>query len=600
MFAGGAGLVFGNQNTVTEPLTHDPGANAFLAQIDLTLEADQQLRTLDETMRLKVLSVLHSKMSQTTIQNPSTYLLGIMRNEKKATGPYQSYGKSSVDRRETYTSTVSAQMLRTMASPQQAIGVASRPPPWVADAWPLVQRPSQFLRKMMSVLGADSMGLISHHPMSVQVSLLTSLLVTSAAWPDPQLSLKNMLAIVKDLPPLPLAVSMRPQQRTGKPLVVLQLGGSMGAEWLNLRFALENLKNEFPDIRLEARHVFPGDETALAFHDAIATAVVMDGSAEVHKDAASMASVVGQQLPAWKNADTTVLVLVTLPVPNNKYGGAVEGPQWHTKPANVLWDMFLVLRALTGLPDNRYAALFLEPVPANKAPSQLLDQYFGEPWIIPRSKTKIPTSCLWRCRSWPVLSELDLSERKVERIDTDNYRIHASLLPSCGEGPEVSLPSPDEVESFYDALADPAGTQRDLSTVDAFKVIHSVTSASAAGSAPGHLLDRADLARLWGVDGWQLDTTFSQVAPCHTLCAMNTGFAVTLGGLEETTRCGVGRWCYPCDRWYALLHATPPPHTYTLLHKLLQKTFSQSVAGMHSHFAKLPMHTCDGNGCGCF
>jgi hypothetical protein len=87
MFAGGAGLVFGNQNTVTEPLTHDPGANAFLAQIDLTLEADQQLRTLDEAMRLKVLSVLHSKMSQTTIQNPSTYLLGIMRNEKKPKVP---------------------------------------------------------------------------------------------------------------------------------------------------------------------------------------------------------------------------------------------------------------------------------------------------------------------------------------------------------------------------------------------------------------------------------------------------------------------------------------------------------------------------------
>ena len=600
MFAGGAGLAFGNQNTVTEPLTNDPGANAFLAQLDLTLEADQQLRSLEEIMRLKVLSVLRSKMSQTTIQNPSTYLIGIMRNEKKAQGPYKAFASSSMDRRETFTSPVSAQMLRTMASPQQAIGVVSKPPPWVADAWPLVQRPSQFLRKMMSVLGADSMGWISHHPMSVQVSLLTSLLVTSAAWLDPQQSLKNMLAIVKDLPPLPLAVSTRPLQRTGKPLVVLQFGGSMGAEWLNLRLALENLKNEFPDIRLEARHVLPGDAAASAFHDAIATAVVMDGSAEVHKDAASMASVVGQQLPAWKNADTTVLVLVTLPVPNNKYGGPVEGPQWHTKPANALWDMFLVLRALTGLPDNRYAFLFIEPVPANNAASQFLDQYFGEPWNIPRNKTKIPTSCLWRCRSWPVLSEGDLSERKVERIDTDCYRFHGSLLASRGEGPEVSLPTPEEVEAYYDDLGAPGGTQRDLCTVDAFKLIHSVSPASAAGSAPGQLLERADLARLWGVDGWQLDTTFSRVAPCHTVCAMTTGFAASLGGAEETTRCGVGRWCYPCDQWYAMLHATPPPHTYTLLHKLLQKTFSQPVAGTNSHFAKLPLHTCDGSGCGCY
>ena len=253
---------------------------------------------------------------------------------------------------EVFQGPVSAQMLRMMPSPQQSIAVVAKPPPWVAEAWSLQQRPSQFLRKMMSILGADSMGLIGHLPMSVQVSLLTTLLVWPGAWPDPQQSLKNMLAVVKELPPLPLALSSRPLQRSGKPLVVLQFGGSMGAEWLNLRLALENLKGEFPDVRLEARHALLGDAGASAFYDAIASAEVMEGSAEVHKDAASMASVVVQQLPAWKNADSTVLVLVTLPVPNNKYGGPVEGPQWHTKPANALWDMFLVLRALAGLPES--------------------------------------------------------------------------------------------------------------------------------------------------------------------------------------------------------------------------------------------------------
>ena len=83
MFGGGAGGVFGNQNVVSEPVTNDAQANAFVASFDMSLECDQQLRTLDESMRLKVLSVLHSKMSQTVIQNPSTYLIGIIRNEKK-------------------------------------------------------------------------------------------------------------------------------------------------------------------------------------------------------------------------------------------------------------------------------------------------------------------------------------------------------------------------------------------------------------------------------------------------------------------------------------------------------------------------------------
>ena len=75
--------MFGTQNVVSEPVTNDAQANAFVASFDMSLECDQQLRTLDESMRLKVLSVLHSKMSQTVIQNPSTYLIGIIRNEKK-------------------------------------------------------------------------------------------------------------------------------------------------------------------------------------------------------------------------------------------------------------------------------------------------------------------------------------------------------------------------------------------------------------------------------------------------------------------------------------------------------------------------------------
>ena len=79
--------MFGNQNVVSEPVTSDAQANAFVASFDMSLECDQQLRALDESMRLKVLSVLHSKMSQTSIQNPSTYLIGIIRNEKKRQVP---------------------------------------------------------------------------------------------------------------------------------------------------------------------------------------------------------------------------------------------------------------------------------------------------------------------------------------------------------------------------------------------------------------------------------------------------------------------------------------------------------------------------------
>ena len=54
----------------------------------LNMEVEQQVRALDMPMRVRMLSVLATKMQQTAIQSPSTYLAGIIRTENRA-GPYQ-------------------------------------------------------------------------------------------------------------------------------------------------------------------------------------------------------------------------------------------------------------------------------------------------------------------------------------------------------------------------------------------------------------------------------------------------------------------------------------------------------------------------------
>jgi len=196
------------------------------------------------------------------------------------------------------------------------------------------------------------------------------------------------------------------------------------------------------------------------------------------------------------------------------------------------------------------------------------------------------------------LAESDLTVRKVESLGADAHKFDRELLALLSDGREAILPSPEDVEAFYDDLAGLNSSQRDMNSVAAFRLIHSAAAAEGSGARePQKLLSRTDLARLWGVEGWAIDQTFDRVLPCHKSCSLGTGFAVSAGGGDLSTVCGVSRWCYPCDAWYAVLHAAPPPHVFTVLQKVLHKIFSQSTGGPNNLFTKMPHHVCDGSDC---
>ena len=600
MFGAGALSSFGSSNISSDPLTNDAAANEFALKAGLTLEVEQQLRALEMPMRLRVLTVLNAKMQQQPVQNPSMYLAGIIRNENRVTPYKSSWGNAAAVGPDSFQNATNLQQLRTVASPQSSPRMQTKPPPWVAEVFPLATRPSLFLRKMHEVLGAENMQLISMHPALVQVSFLMTLLLTPAAWGDAAGSFKGLLHVVKEMPPMASAGPTRPLQRSGRPLVILQFGISIGAEWVCLKNALENLKGDFPDIRVEARHAFRGEASASGFYEAITSAVVMEGSVVAHKDAPAMAAMVSQQLAGWKNADATVLVLMTLPPPDRKSGGPVAGPQWHVKPANAIWEVFDVLRLLANLPDNRYACLTIEPVPDHNAPSIMLDQIFGDSWTINKAKTRVPTATQWRVRSWPALSDADLAERKIDRSASDVERFHSSLLERHTDGTDVSLPTPEDIEQYYDGLLTDMSSQRDLSNLEAFKLLHSTSSSGSGGSGPAKLLERSDLARLWGVDGWNIDSAFSRLLPCTGVCFMSTGFKAPPQRDEGATNCGTGRWCFTCDQWYAMLNNCPPPHAWTLLEVALRRVLAAQTSQGSTHFSRLPSHSCDGSGCNCY
>lgn len=599
MFGSGSAVQFDGGRSAGAGITDDDTLNDFVAKVGLSMEVEQQVRQLDMPLRIRVLTVLAAKMQQNNIQNPSTYLAGIIRNEGRAS-PYQQASWNAVSGGHGGYQSAAAQVaLRSIASPQQSPRQLAKPPLWVTEVWPMAQRPQAFMRKMLDVLGNDAMQQIATYSLAVQITLLMSLVLTPAAWPEPGRSFKDLLNLIKELPPMPSAAPLRPLPRSGKPLVILQLGPSIGAEWVCLRSAFENIKPEFADLRIDARHANCVDGNVSSFHGAITKAVSFEGIVETHKDCSSMATAVAQQLPAWKNSDATVVVLVTLPCPDRRTGGPVVGPQWHVKPANTIWDIFSVLRVLSGLPDHRYACLLLEPVPETCAPSPMLDDVFGEAFVISKSKSKTPAARDWRVRSWPPLADGDLTERKIDRSVADAEKFQRALLDMrAGTPADVSLPSPEDIEMYYDCQ-NVESTQRDNGQVAAFSLLHRPTGHGADAGQPPKMLDRADLARLWGVDGWDIDQAFSRVSPCCGWCSWATGFQAAQSS-HDATPCGAGRWCYKCDQWYALLHACPPPHVWTLLEPLLRKSLGKQSAGTAAHFAKLTVHSCDGSGCGCY
>ena len=241
----------------------------------------------------------------------------------------------------------------------------------------------------------------------------------------------------------------------------------------------------------------------------------------------------------------------------------------------------------------------MEPVPDHNVASQMLDKIFGEPWIVSKSKVKVPSPVRWRIRSWPVLVETDLSERKVDRTQSDSEKFHPALLDARCEGADLSLPSPEDIETYYDSHFGDTSTQRDITQVEAFKLLHCVAAPAPGSGASAMLLDRGDMARLWGVDGWNIDKAYSRVSPCCGWCTCSTGFQAPPGS-PGATACGRGRWCFTCDAWYTMLNNTPPPHAWALLDVLLKKSLQMKNSEGNNHFSRLPSHSCDGSGCGCY
>ena len=338
----------------------------WAATLDLSPECIMDLSPLDKETRAKVLKVLHSKMSQRNIQAPSQYLQGIIRNEVKG-GTFSSWSPSS--------SAVSGPMLtvaavQALASPQQQPLPQQRGvkrPAWVTEAWSLVHKPSAVMKKMHSVVGPVAMAGLCSYPASIQVSVVTALIYSEGAWPDPAAALKQACTTLATMPASPLTANRCGLRKQGRSIVGLQLGKSYGAEWVHLGAAMKELKSAIPDLALVARHAFLPASAAVDLYQIINSGVTLQSNADTFLQA------LPRLCDERRGLDATIVIFVNLPSPTACTVGAHDCPAYHSGESSGIWEIFRLLSALQPLSDNRYVLLCLDP----KTTSSVADTFFG-------------------------------------------------------------------------------------------------------------------------------------------------------------------------------------------------------------------------------
>jgi len=558
--------------------------------LQLTAEAGAQLYSLPEAEQRRILVILRRKLASTIIHNVSSYLMGVIKKEMHSspappapmTVPAVNMGMPA--NLPPVRPPVPAPVPVRPQAPHQL-----KRPYWVMEAWPLVGRPQALIKKMVAVIGPTNVSQLSQLPLAAQMSLLTNIIISPEAWQNPAGHFADMMAVISGFPSIPGTGSQASSSRgAGDAVVVLQFGQSLGFEFVAVKHAcgLAATSGGRP-FRIVGQHSCALGESN---RDEAALLGTLHGNAVTrHQAAEEMAACMHRHMTSWCQQDVRFLILMTFPARSSATRGAPAGAEWHRGECSVVWEAFNVLRLLGTVPNCKYAFLFFEPSVKGLPRSQYLDDMFGTAWEMDNSKHKVPVR-EWFVRSWPALMPDVLTARVTESSGTDF--MHADLLSlQSGTGNGILVPDHVEFEEFLDkrymeseGTPEPDGWQRLISQ---------------GGPTAGYLLNRKQLAHIWGIDGWGIDDVYDAQKPCFGSLHWSNGLQCAPDA-PGAVRCGQQRFCMSCDHFYAALHRCAPAHGWSMVSRLLAESIQMTEASGENVFAKLPQHVCDGLGCSCF
>jgi hypothetical protein len=163
------------------------------------------------------------------------------------------------------------------------------------------------MRRLSQVVGGDAATKLQHLPLSIQLSVLSSVLVNESAWADPASYLVKLAATIGHLPPLQTLLPSNVVCKKGQPVVAISLGPSLGAEWVHLRVAIETVKKEMPDVYAHALHAWTGQsDISREYFEVVRENVIFHQTAQAASEALLAAS------EEWRALHAVVLFIVTV------------------------------------------------------------------------------------------------------------------------------------------------------------------------------------------------------------------------------------------------------------------------------------------------
>ena len=316
----------------------------------------------------------------------------------------------------------------------------------------------------------------------------------------------------------------------------------------------------------------------------------------VHASSAALIEAIKQNLADWRAGEVTVLVIVTIPSASSCTQGA-EGAPFHSEPGRHLWQQISVLQHLSSLPDHKVATYIMAKKTNNEAAKRFLDERFGVGVEITQQYSRMPT-CSWVVRTSPAIQISDVTARQVEVGPLDDMmNVKIRELRRSGIG-DAQLPSMEEIETHVDTKVggqSQSGNEAALTSKMELLWVNNGSSGSTASST--RMFNKEELADVFGMKGWGMDTGWEKMRPCIQRCCPLSGGATQAPG---ATLCREWRYCQACDTFYQMLLEGVPPHAMQPLQKVLALSMSLAgPSGLAPGWARLASHVCHGQGCGC-
>lgn len=587
-------------------LTDDSNLNNFAAE-HMDENAHMRLQGVTAELRKKALFITWTRWKAGTCRVPSSYVVGILRQETERGGPYGGGGPGGP--RPTMPMHMGQpQAVMSIPTPQRgtscttqgqqqpgplSAAAAERPPLWVTSAAALYTNRGALFRAISEQLQPSSLDALARLPAAFQQACVLSMLVAAPHYSCPDQYVGWFVAQVAglQLPAQVAALQGRAQTSSEKKVVLILCGTINGNEWVTSGLAFQRAREmKVPCTLLERMHIAQPcrwepvlDEVAQQLSPPVRFERVKPA------DAINMLMV---KAVSWYAQGAAVIFVIAAPPPQLS-GTAAQAkfPGYHASASAELWNYIAAIKAVKHHNIETGVALLTGQTTERPEDAVHLDSVFGTGWSIASSTLRVPQQT-FLVRSRPCSAPPQVHVRQAVAKPSWAADLDAALdgLYSGAGDVAVQLPDLAEIETAIEktvakvSLADGEQRALNLVTLTSARVQHHVK-----------LLNRAAVGSLFGVDGWNIVEHWHIKLPCATHVNMETGLATNAENAEAVP-CGEPRWCRGCSEFYYSFITCPSAFLIQeVVLQLLQDMLTTPDANLvHKAVTleELPQHVC--------